>query len=82
MLVTKTNIECMALSVPEKLEIIRKVDSQSYVMHKKVMEQLRISVSVVDNITANKKSILQQCVTTHPGRKKLKTSMRRLHQCT
>jgi hypothetical protein len=65
-MVTKTNIKCMALSVPEKLEIIKKVESQSYVMQKKIMEQLRIPVSVLDNIMANKKNIL------HPGRRKVK----------
>jgi hypothetical protein len=31
-----------------RLEIIKKVDAQSYMMHKKVMEQLRIPMSALD----------------------------------
>jgi hypothetical protein len=34
----KTNINCKALSVIEKLEIIKKVDGKSHVMYTKVAE--------------------------------------------
>jgi hypothetical protein len=70
---TKDNIKHTALSVSEKMEIIKKVDAQTHVMHKKVAEQLSTPASTLNNM-ANKKNILQQCVTSQPGRKKLKSS--------
>jgi hypothetical protein len=69
---TKMNIKCMALSVSEKLEIIKKADAQPHVMCTTVAKQLSITV-LERNILENKKNILQQCVATQPGRKKLKT---------
>jgi transposase len=71
---TKTNIKCKVLSVSEKLEIIKKVDTQLHVTCTKVAEQFSIPASTLNNIIANKKNILQQCVTSQPGRKKLKAS--------
>jgi hypothetical protein len=65
---TKTNIKRELLPIPEKL------DAQPYMMHTKVAELLSIPVSMQNNIMANKKNILQQYTTSHPGRKKLKTS--------
>jgi hypothetical protein len=45
---TKTNRKHKALSVSNKLEII-KVDAQPHVMHTKVGEQLSIPVSTLSN---------------------------------
>jgi hypothetical protein len=50
------------------------MDTQPYVTHTNVAEKLGIPSSVLNNIMANKKNILHQYVTSHPGRKKLKTS--------
>jgi hypothetical protein len=47
---TKINIKCKALSVSEKLEIIKKADAQPYVMYTKAAEQLSITVSTLNNI--------------------------------
>jgi hypothetical protein len=57
----------MALSVTEKPE----VGDQPYVTCTKVVEQFSTPVSILNNIMVNKKSILQQCVTTQPARKKI-----------
>jgi hypothetical protein len=54
------------LAVPEKL------DAQLHMIYTKVAEQLTIPVSTQNNVMANRKNILQQCVTSQPGRKKLK----------
>jgi hypothetical protein len=71
---TNTNIKRRALSVSEKLGIIKKVDAQPHVMRTKVIKQLSIPMSILNNIMSSKKNIPQQCVTTHPGRKRLKIS--------
>jgi hypothetical protein len=55
------------LAVPEKL------GAQLHMIHIKVAEQITIPVSMQNNVMANKKNILQQCVTSQPRRKKLKT---------
>jgi hypothetical protein len=60
-LATRRIVKCKVLSASEKLDIIKK-------------EQRSILMSVLNNITSNKTDILQQFVTTLPGRKGLKTS--------
>jgi hypothetical protein len=60
----KTNIKCKALSVSEKLEVIKKVDAQPHVTCTKVAEQLTIPASVLNSIMAKKKNILLQCVSS------------------
>jgi hypothetical protein len=55
---TKTNVKHEALSVSEKLEIVQKVDAQPDVTCAKVLEQLSISLSVLNNIMMNKKNIV------------------------
>jgi hypothetical protein len=45
--------------------------AQTHMQVTKVAEQLHKPVSVLNNIMANKKNILWQCVTIQPGRKKV-----------
>jgi hypothetical protein len=57
----------MALSVSEKPE----VEAQPHETCTKVTEQFSTPISIL-NILMNKKTILQQCATTQPGRKKIR----------
>jgi hypothetical protein len=62
----KTHIKHNALSVSEKLGIIKMVGAQPHVMHTNVAEQLSIPVSTLNNNNmVNEKNTLQQT-----GRKK------------
>jgi plasmid maintenance system antidote protein VapI len=76
----KTNMKHKALSVSEKLGIIKKVVTQPHVMHTEFAEQLSIPVSILNNIMANKKNIPQQCVTIQRGGKnKIKQFVMMVH---
>lgn len=62
------------LPVSEKVKITEKADAQLH-MTRIVTEQFGISLSMLNNIMAHRKTILQQCtsVMTQPDRNMLKT---------
>jgi hypothetical protein len=66
-------IKQKVLSVPNKLDIIQKMDTQPYTTNQ-VSRITRIPVSTLNNIMANKNNILQQGGSREPNRKKFKTS--------
>lgn len=59
-------IKCKALSMSEKLKIIKKVDVQPY--DTKDSWQIAILVLMLKSIMANNKKLFQQCVIAQPAR--------------
>jgi hypothetical protein len=47
-MVTITNVECKALSIPEKVDFVKEVHAQPPVTHTKVVEQRSIPVLPLD----------------------------------
>jgi plasmid maintenance system antidote protein VapI len=66
---TKSKTEHKALSVSEKMEIIKKVDAEPQVTHTKVVKELNIPLATLNNIMANKKNIHQNFLTSQTGRR-------------
>nr|AOE48153.1 CENP-B-like protein 1 [Locusta migratoria] len=61
------------ISLAEKLEIIKKVDSRKNVTRVQIAAELNIPVSTLNTIMANRQKLLEKSVTEQSSRKKLKT---------
>jgi hypothetical protein len=65
---SKVEIKENALSFADKLDMIKKVNTQPHVTQIKLAEELGIPVLTLNNIIENKNNILQQGRSSEPNR--------------